>query len=110
MQKENEIEAYLVRQVERFGGRCLKWVSPGCNGVPDRILLYPYGIAAFVETKRPGEKPDKLQLERHKQLRAMGFDVFVVDNKALADKVAGYLHLYAMACIRCKGRGNDDIG
>lgn len=38
---EKDIEARLKRGVERAGGLCLKWVSPGCTGVMDRIVLLP---------------------------------------------------------------------
>lgn len=51
---EKDIEARLKRGVERAGGLCLKWVSPGCTGVPDRIVLLPGGKVIFVELKKPG--------------------------------------------------------
>jgi hypothetical protein len=34
---------------------------------------------AFAELKAPGKKPRPLQLHRHAQLQALGFQVFVVD-------------------------------
>ena len=51
---EKDIEKRLVREVKKLGGLCLKWVSPGNSGVPDRIVLMPGGKAIFVELKRPG--------------------------------------------------------
>ena len=60
---------------------CWKFTSPGTSGVPDRIVLMPKGRIAFVETKAPGDVPRKIQLKRHKQLRALGFQVYVLDDK-----------------------------
>ena len=79
---EKQIEQSLMREVTKDGGLCLKWVSPGYNGVPDRICLFNDGRIGFVEVKRPGAKPRRLQEIRHKQLRALGFKVFVLDDPA----------------------------
>ena len=77
---EKQIERALVRQVTKSGGLCLKWVSPGWDGVPDRICLFDDGKIGFVEVKRKGQKPRRLQIIRHKQLRQLGFKVFVLDD------------------------------
>lgn len=37
--REKEIEQKLVREVKRRGGICPKFVSPGANGMPDRIVF-----------------------------------------------------------------------
>ena len=78
--REKEVEQKLVRAVKAAGGICPKWVSPGTNGMPDRIMLLPGGRIAFVEVKAPGEEPRKLQLHRHEQLRLLGFQVYVLDH------------------------------
>ena len=54
-------------------GMALKFVSPGMNGVPDRIVLMPDGKMAFVELKAPGKKPRPLQLKRKRMLERLGF-------------------------------------
>lgn len=53
---EKSIENVLRKAVEDEGGVCLKWTCPGHRGVPDRMILFPGGIIAFVELKRPGQR------------------------------------------------------
>lgn len=52
--RESAVEQNIVRQVKSLGGVAWKWVSPGRNGVPDRICILPGGRVIFVELKRPG--------------------------------------------------------
>jgi hypothetical protein len=80
--REKQIEKKLIMEVKKRGGICPKWVSPGFDGVPDRIVLLPHGKFAFVEVKAPGEKPRPLQVSRHKLLRRLGFRVYVLDNES----------------------------
>lgn len=77
---EKQIEQSLVTAVREAGGWCPKFISPGINGMPDRIVLMPGGRIAFVEVKAPGKKPRKLQIRRHIRLRNLGFQVFVLDD------------------------------
>ncbi len=77
---EKTIEKQLVLAVKSMGGIAPKFVSPGFDGMPDRIILLPKGIIAFVELKAPGKKPRPLQLSRHRLLRGLGFQVFTVDE------------------------------
>ena len=79
--REKQIEQKLVKAVRDAGGICPKWVSPGMDGVPDRMVLLPNGRIGFVEVKAPGESPRPLQSHRHRQLRALGFPVFVLDDE-----------------------------
>lgn len=83
--REKEVEQKLVRTVKTMGGICPKWVSPGTDGMPDRIVLLPGGRIAFVEVKAPGQKPRPLQLARHKLLRELGFKVYVLDDPGQID-------------------------
>ncbi len=78
--REKVIETQLYQAVRRSGGLALKFVSPGFNGVPDRLLLFTGGRAAFCEVKAPGQKPRPLQIHRIEQLRRLGFKVFVIDS------------------------------
>ena len=78
--REKSIEQRLVQAVKAAGGICPKLVCPGMDGMPDRMILFPGGKIAFVETKAPGEKPRPLQIARHEMLRRLGFRVYVLDN------------------------------
>ena len=78
--REKIKEQKLVTAVKNHAGICPKFVSPGFDGMPDRLLLLPHGRFAFVEVKASGEKPRPLQLARHRLLRRLGFKVFVLDN------------------------------
>ena len=49
--KESELERVFVNEVRRLGGEAFKWVSPGNNGVPDRIVMLPTGEIYFIELK-----------------------------------------------------------
>ena len=77
---EKQIERKLVEAVKTMGGICPKWVSPGFDGVPDRIVLLPMGRIGFVEVKALGKKPRPLQVSRHRLLERLGFQVFILDS------------------------------
>ena len=79
--KERHIEQLLCRAVKKKGGIAPKLVSPGFDGMPDRLLLFPQGRAAFVEVKAPGGKPRPLQMSRHRLLAKLGFKVYVIDDE-----------------------------
>ena len=74
--RESEIERQLAVSVKRLGGMAVKFVSPGLDGVPDRIILLPGRKIAFVELKAPGKKPRPLQ----EKLEGLGFPVYVIDS------------------------------
>lgn len=78
--KESSIERRLKKEVEKRGGKALKFVSPGMRGVPDRIVLLPGARTIFVELKAPGEKPEPLQVKRAAELRELGFKVYCLDS------------------------------
>lgn len=72
---ESAIEDRLRKRVKLLGGLCLKFVSPGQNGVPDRIILLPGGRVVFAELKAPGKRERKLQLFVQGLIRKLGFTV-----------------------------------
>ena len=86
--REKTIEEHLVKAVRLMGGLAPKFVSPGLDGVPDRLLLLPDGRMAFAELKAPGKQLRPLQKRRKRQLETLGFRVFVIDN---TDQIGGIL-------------------
>ncbi|WP_333862051.1 VRR-NUC domain-containing protein [Clostridium sp.] len=77
---ESVIEKRLKKEIEKIGGKALKFISPGMSGVPDRIVLMPHGRIVFVELKAPGKKRRKLQEYRAKELQNLGFRVECIDS------------------------------
>lgn len=86
--REKYIEQKLVKAVKAVGGLALKFISPGFNGVPDRLLLLPGGRIGFAEVKAHGENPRPLQMRRHRMLRRLGFKVYVIDDE---EQIGGML-------------------
>lgn len=78
--REREIEKKFTDTVKKRGGIAPKFVSPGFDGMPDRIVLFPKGKMAFVEVKAPGEQPRPLQIKRMEMLKSLGFLVFVLND------------------------------
>ena len=90
--RERIVERALRRGAEARGGLALKFTSPGRRGVPDRLVLLPGAPAAFVEVKRPGERPTALQRYRAEEMRGAGALVHTLDSIAgvevLLDRIA----------------------
>ena len=78
--REQTIERKLVVATKNMGGLALKFISPSFDGMPDRIVLLPYGKFAFVEVKAPGKKPRPLQVSRHGLLQHLGFKVYLLND------------------------------
>lgn len=78
--REKQVEQALVKETRQSGGMCPKLVSPGTDGMPDRLVLLPEGRMGFVEVKASGKKPRPLQQKRHEQLKDLGYTVAVLDD------------------------------
>lgn len=77
---EKSIEQALTKEVKKHRGLALKFVSPGMSGVPDRLVLIPSGVVAFVEVKATGKQLRPIQIKRKRQLEVLGFKVYVIDD------------------------------
>lgn len=76
--KEREVEKMLVDGIRKLGGRAFKWVSPGNDGVPDRIVVLPGLPAIFVELKTITGRLTSLQRVQLKRLKDLGQTVMVL--------------------------------
>lgn len=76
--REKDIEKILVDEVRKLGGRAYKWVSPGNDGVPDRIVILPGERPYFVELKTDRGKLSALQAVQIDRLKDLRQEVFVV--------------------------------
>ena len=83
---EKRIEEYLKKRVKALGGLCLKFVSPGTSGVPDRICVMAKRVI-FVECKRPDGILAPSQKLMQKRLTDLGVEVFTVYNKGDIDEI-----------------------
>lgn len=77
-QLEKNIEGWMKREIEGLGGLFLKFVSPGNDGVPDRIALLPSGRIVFVELKTHEGRLSLIQGYQIDRIRTMGQEVCIV--------------------------------
>lgn len=79
MLSEKQVESRLKVRVKELGGKALKFVSPGCSGVPDRLVFLPGGKLILVELKAPGKNLSPLQEKMRKFFIDLGFKYYVID-------------------------------
>lgn len=75
---ERDIEKVLVDEVKKLGGRAYKWVSPGNDGVPDRIVILPGTRPVFVELKTETGRLSALQKVQIDRLGNLGQRVEII--------------------------------
>lgn len=88
MDNEKQVERYLCQCVQRVGGWAYKWTSPGCCGVPDRLVFLPKGVIIPVELKAPGceDNLSKAQQRQVKRMAKMGTRVYVLSTREEVDR------------------------
>ena len=85
---ESQVEEYLKSTVAELGGMTYKLSVPGVRGYPDRLVKLPNVSAFVVELKRPkGGRLSALQVVRHKEMRDVGWRVYVAKNREEIDGV-----------------------
>ena len=93
---EKDIERWLGNQLKKLGCIYMKFVSPGNDGVPDRIVILPGGAVIFVELKSTQGKLMANQRVQISRLRKQGALVFVLtgklDAKLFVDDIERVIH------------------
>lgn len=84
---EKELEKLFVTEVKKAGGKAYKFTSPGSEGVPDRLVVFPGSRIGFVELKQQGKKPSAVQKVRIKELESRDCFVTVLDRPNNIPKV-----------------------
>lgn len=79
--RERDIENKLRQVVEKNGGLFFKFVSPGNDGVPDRIAVLPNGQTWFIELKALSGRLSPIQEWQIDRLKAKGANVVVIRGK-----------------------------
>lgn len=75
--REATFESSFVDKLEGLGAWVIK-LLPSVAGLPDRLVLLPYGRLIFVELKTNTGRVRPIQTARHNKLRTLGFDVRVI--------------------------------
>jgi len=78
---EKTLEQFFHTSAHARGWLPVKVMPFGIIGFPDRLLFAPGGRLFIIELKAPGKKPGKMQTMMHGKLRALGFNVQVLDSK-----------------------------
>lgn len=93
---EKDIERWLGNQLKKLGCIYMKFVSPGNDGVPDRIVVLPGGSVIFIELKATTGKLMANQRVQISRLRKQGAIVFVLtgklDAKLFLDDIERVIH------------------
>ena len=79
---EKDLERWLGRELKKLGCIYMKFVSPGNDGVPDRIIVMPGGEVLCVELKSETGRLSHTQAFQIARLRQKGAKVLLVSSKA----------------------------
>lgn len=93
--RESELEKRFREMVREAGGKAYKFISPGNDGVPDRLVVLPGGRVGFIELKQKGKRPRKLQQHRMAELESMGCFTAVVDDLETAGNAIAVIGMQA---------------
>lgn len=65
---ESAYQSKVIKQLRKEGWFCLRLMQTTTNGVADWLIMHPHRTHYFLEFKAKGEKPDPLQVYRHKEM------------------------------------------
>ena len=69
---EQQIQSKRIKELEAQGYYVIKLIRTNKNGIPDLLAIPRDSTIMFIEVKRPGQKPSKLQEYRMKELNEHG--------------------------------------
>ena len=92
---ERDIEKRLIKAVESLNGKCLKFVSPGTRGVPDRIVIVA-GVIWFVELKTINGRCSPIQRHTQRRLIEAGAKIRVLHSKESVEAFIQEASQYAL--------------
>lgn len=81
---EKDIEQMMRREVENQRGKFLKFVSPGNDGVPDRIAIFPGGEIWFIELKADNGRIKPIQEKWQAILKGMDCHAAIIQGEKQA--------------------------
>lgn len=83
--EKDDVEDPFVKYVASTGFKAVKYELR--TGDPDRLVLLPWPHLFFIEFKRKGETPRKIQRLRMAELSSLGYAVHWTDNLKEAKKI-----------------------
>ena len=107
--RERDIEAWLKSRIEKLGGLWLKFVSPGNDGVPDRIAVLPDGRLVFVELKTRNGKLSAVQKYQIDRLISLNQRVVVVYGKEGAEDFLKDPQRHVVSSVAYYGKDESDF-
>ena len=84
---ESQIERWLGKRLKTMGCLYYKFVSPGNDGVPDRIIVLPGGHVIFAELKTDCGQTTPLQVRKQHELASKSADVRLVIGMEGAERL-----------------------
>lgn len=84
---EKDLERWLGQELKKLGCIYMKFVSPGNDGVPDRIVVLPGGDVVFVELKSETGRLSHTQAFQIARLQQRGAKVLLVSTKVEAQEL-----------------------
>ena len=86
IRREANVERSFCKRLREAGCLVYKFVSPGNDGVPDRIVVTPGGRVIFVELKTERGKLEPIQKFQIGRLKEHGQDVRVLRGMGDVDQ------------------------
>ena len=105
MEREKYIEVYIRRRIIEMGGLFFKFTSPGNDGVPDRIAIFPDGRIVFVELKAQHGKLSLIQSYQIGRLISLHQQVCVVYGMGGAEKFLEDMRDHTVSSLAYAGEG-----